>query len=353
VRSIKPPYKPIAWLGDRVRILDQTKLPHEEIYLELKDYLDVASAIKELKIRGAPAIGIAGAYAVALGAAKIDTISRHFFSKKLNDVINTIAATRPTARNLFAALERLRKVAAIRKSINSIKKALVDEAIKIHRDETEATGRISRYGAGLIKDGWTILTHCNTGPLAASGHGTALGIIISAHESGKNVKVIATETRPLLQGARLTTWELKKFKIPVTLIADSVAGHFMKSGEVDCVITGADSIAANGDTANKIGTYTLAVLAKENKIPFYIAAPMSTIDTSLHTGNEIPIEERRPEEVTHIQGIVRSPESVTAANPAFDITPHRYITAIVTDKGIIREPYVKTIRQLTKSKGVV
>lgn len=346
MRSITTTYQPISWLGDRVRIIDQTRLPHEEVYLELKNYRDVASAIKELKIRGAPAIGIAGAYAVALGAAKINTVSRDAFSNKLDDVINTIAATRPTARNLFAALERLRKIAAVQKSIDSIKKALVGEAIKIHRDETDATERISRYGAGLIKDGWTILTHCNTGPLATSGYGTALGIIITAHESGKNVKVIATETRPLLQGARLTTWELKKAGVPVTLIIDSMAGHFMKSGKVDCVITGADRIAANGDAANKIGTYTLAVLAKESKIPFYIAAPISTIDTSLQTGDEIPIEERRLQEVTHIQGVAITPEGIAAANPAFDVTPHRYITAIVTDKGIIREPYIKAIRQL-------
>jgi methylthioribose-1-phosphate isomerase len=347
------PYQPIAWLGDRVRIIDQTKLPHEEVYLELKDYRDIASAIKELKIRGAPAIGIAGAYAVALGSAKIDTASRDTFLIKLNDVINNIAVTRPTARNLFAALERLRKIAAMRKSIDGIKKALTDEAIKIHHDETEATKRIGRYGASLIKDGWTILTHCNTGPLATSGYGTALGTIITAHESGKNVKVLATETRPLLQGARLTTWELKKAKIPVTLITDSMAGYFIRRGKVDCVITGADRIAANGDTANKIGTYTLAVLAKENKIPFYIAAPVSTIDTSLQTGEEIPIEERRFEEVTRIQGIAISPKGVAAANPAFDVTPSRYITAIVTDRGIIREPYVKAIKQLFRSKGVV
>jgi methylthioribose-1-phosphate isomerase len=353
VRFIKTTYQPIAWLGDRVRIIDQTRLPHKEVYLELKDYRDVASAIKELKIRGAPAIGITGAYAVALGAAKIATASRDAFLNKLDDVINTIAATRPTARNLFAALERLRKVAVMRKSINSIKKALVDEAIKIHRDETEATERISRYGAGLIKDGWTILTHCNTGPLATSGYGTALGIIITAHESGKNVKVIATETRPLLQGARLTTWELHKAGVPVTLITDSMVGHFMTSGKVDCVITGADRIAANGDAANKIGTYTLAVLAKENKIPFYVAAPTTTIDTSLQTGDEIHIEERRPEEVTRIQGITIAPVGISAANPAFDVTPRRYITAIVTDRGIIREPYMKAIRQLFTSKGVV
>jgi methylthioribose-1-phosphate isomerase len=342
-------YQPITWLGDRLKILDQTLLPHEEVYLELKNYRDVASAIKELKIRGAPAIGIAGAYGVALGAAKIDTVSREVFLNELYDIINTIAATRPTARNLFAALERMKKIGTTQTTAIQIKKSLVEEAIKIHREEIEATRRISRYGAALIKEGWTILTHCNTGPLATSGYGTALGIIIAAYEQGKKINVLATETRPLLQGARLTTWELKKSGIPVTLITDSMAGHFMKLGKVNCVITGADRIAANGDAANKIGTYTLAVLAKENKIPFYIAAPTSTIDTSIKTGDEITIEERRPEEITHIQGLTITPEGIAAANPAFDVTPHRYITAIITDKGIVKKPYVDGIRALFRS----
>jgi methylthioribose-1-phosphate isomerase len=351
VRLIKLSYQPIAWLGDRVRIIDQTRLPHEEIYLDLNDYLGVASAIRQLKIRGAPAIGIAGAYAIALGVLNIKSAVREDFIIELNKIIDSIAATRPTARNLFSALERLKQVASAGKSTAAIKKALVEESIKIHRDETKATELISQSGAVLIKDGWTILTHCNTGPLATSGYGTALGVIITAYESGKKIKVIATETRPLLQGARLTVWELKKAKIPVTLITDSMAGHFMKLGKVDCVITGADRIAANGDAANKIGTYSLAVLAKENNIPFYIAAPTSTIDLSLKTGDEIPIEERSPEEVTHIQGIIIAPEGVAAANPAFDVTPHRYITAIVTDKGIIKEPYGKAIKELFKPKN--
>jgi methylthioribose-1-phosphate isomerase len=342
-------YQPITWLGDRLKILDQTLLPHKEVYLELKNHRDVASAIKELKIRGAPAIGIAGAYGVALGAAKIDTVSREVFLNELYDIINTIAATRPTARNLFAALERMKKIGTTQTTAIQIKKSLVEEAIKIHREEIEATRRISRYGAALIKEGWTILTHCNTGPLATSGYGTALGIIIAAYEQGKKINVLATETRPLLQGARLTTWELKKSGIPVTLITDSMAGHFMKLGKVNCVITGADRIAANGDAANKIGTYTLAVLAKENKIPFYIAAPTSTIDTSIKTGDEITIEERRPEEITHIQGLTITPEGVATANPAFDVTPHRYITAIITDKGIVKKPYVDGIRALFRS----
>jgi methylthioribose-1-phosphate isomerase len=339
-------YQPIIWLGDRVRIIDQTRLPGEEIYLELDNHYDLASAIKELKIRGAPAIGIAGAYAVALAARKIQPVSRDKYLAELQDVIDVIAATRPTARNLFYALERMKQVAEAVPAIADIGNALVNEAIKIHREEADATRCISNFGVELIKDGWTILTHCNTGPLATSGYGTALGIIISAHRQGKKIKVFADETRPLLQGARLTTWELAKAGVPVTLITDSMAGHFMKMSEINCVITGADRIAANGDTANKIGTYSLAVLAKENKIPFYIAAPASTIDLSLKTGKDIPIEERQAFEVTHVQGIPIAPQGIDVANPAFDITPHTYITAIITEKGIIKEPYTREIRKV-------
>ncbi|MGD0794092.1 MAG: S-methyl-5-thioribose-1-phosphate isomerase [Dehalococcoidales bacterium] len=342
--SIKAYYQPIAWRGDRVIILDQTRLPQEEIYLELNDYRAVAAAIKTLKVRGAPAIGIAGAYAVALGALKIDATAPGEFLEKLQKISDAVSATRPTARNLFFALESMKKASEKGENIAVIKKALIDEAVKIHDEEADATRRLSRFGAELIKDGWIVLTHCNTGPLAAPDYGTALGVIIAAHKQGKRVKVLATETRPLLQGARLTTWELQKAGVPVTLITDSMAGSFMRRGKVDCVITGADRIAANGDTANKIGTYTLAVLAKENKIPFYIAAPTSTIDRSLKTGDSIPIEERKPEEVTHFQGVPIAPEGVSAANPAFDITPHKYITAIITEKGIIRAPYSTGIK---------
>jgi len=253
-------------------MIDQTRLPLEEVFLELDDYRDVASAIKELNIRGAPAIGIAGAYAVALGALKMATGERGALLKEINAVIDAIAATRPTARNLFFALERMRRAAA-GGDVPQIKQALVREAIAIHDEEADATCHLSQFGAGLIKDGWTVLTHCNTGPLATSGCGTALGVVIAAHRQGKKVNVLVDETRPLLQGARLTTWELKKAGVPGTLITVSMAGYFMKLGKVHCVITGADRIAANGDTANKIGTYTLAVLARENGIPFYIAAP--------------------------------------------------------------------------------
>jgi methylthioribose-1-phosphate isomerase len=298
----------------------------------------------ELKIRGAPAIGIAGAYAVALGALEIKTENRVEFLESLRGVIEAVAATRPTAKNLFFALERIKAVAGSGECISRIKSALIDEAVKIHAEEAAATEQISRFGVELIKDVSTILTHCNTGPLATAGYGTALGVIRMAEEQGKNIKVLATETRPLLQGARLTTWELKRAGIPVTLITDSMAGSFMRQGKVDSVITGADRIAGNGDTANKIGTYTLAVLAHENGIPFYIAAPTSTIDPSLASGDEIPIEERSAEEVTHIQGVPITPEGITAANPAFDITPHEYITAIITDKGVIKEPYSEGIK---------
>ncbi|MBI4180734.1 MAG: S-methyl-5-thioribose-1-phosphate isomerase [Chloroflexi bacterium] len=339
-------YLPIEWLCNRVKILDQTRLPQEEVYLESSSYQDVASAIKELKIRGAPAIGVAAAYAIALGALEIKTNSTKDFREKLKKITKTIAATRPTARNLFQAIERMNKVAEAGKEVERIKKALVKEAVRIHRAEAEATEKLSRLGAGLIQDGFTILTHCNTGPLATTGYGTALGVIIRASEQGKKVKVFADETRPLLQGARLTVWELQKANIPVTLITDSMAGYFLNRGEIDCVIVGADRIAANGDTANKIGTYSVAVLAKENKVPFYVAAPTTTIDPSLKTGSEIPIEQRKAEEVTHIRGVCIAPDC-DVANPAFDVTPHKYITAIITERGIIRKPYGVGIKGIT------
>jgi methylthioribose-1-phosphate isomerase len=325
-------------------MLDQTRLPQAEVYLELTRYQDVASAIKELKIRGAPAIGVAGAYGIALGALNIKAKSRDGFITKFRQVSQTITATRPTARNLFWAAERMERVVARGRDIDRIKKALVAEAIKIHHAEIEATRKLSEFGAELIKDGFTILTHCNTGPLATTGYGTALGIIIRAKELGKRLKVLVDETRPLLQGARLTTWELQKAGIPFTLITDSMAGYFMSRGEINCVIVGADHIAANGDVANKIGTYTLAVLAKENKIPFYVAAPTTTIDPALKSGRGIPIEQRRAEEVTHIQGVSLAPEDTQVANPAFDVTPHKYITALITERGIIRKPFGEGIR---------
>ncbi len=240
----------------------------------------------------------------------------------------------------------MRKVVAAVQDIGQIKKALVEEAVKIHSEEAEATEKLSQHGAGLIQDNFTILTHCNTGALATGGYGTALGVIKKAKEQGKNIKVIATETRPLLQGARLTTWELKKANIPYSLITDSMAGYFMSREEVDCVIVGADRIVANGDTANKIGTYSLAVLAKENGIPFYVAAPTTTLDMTMDKGIDIPMEQRSPEEVTHVQGVATTPEGTQALNPAFDVTPYRYITAIITERGIIREPYGEGLRKV-------
>jgi methylthioribose-1-phosphate isomerase len=338
--------KAIEWLGDRVKLLDQTRLPRKEVYLELSRYQDIASAILELKIRGAPAIGVATGYGLALGALRIKARTPGDFRRELKAISRALAATRPTARSLFRALERMEKVAETGTDVERIKQALVDEAIAIHKEEAEATLKLSQLGADLIKDGSTILTHCNTGPLATAGYGTALGVIRQAFERGKKLKVIATETRPLLQGARITAWELKELKIPFTLITDSMAGYFMSKGEVNVVIVGADRIAANGDTANKIGTYTLAVLAKENNIPFYVAAPLTTIDPALASGAEIPIEQRSPEEVTHIQGAAIAPAGIEAANPAFDVTPNRYITAIITEGGIIRQPLGEGIKKI-------
>ena len=340
---------PIEWLGDRIRILDQTQLPRKEIYLELSRYQDIASAIVELKIRGAPAIGISIAYALALGALKFESMTRDNLLRELRDISQRLAATRPTARNLSWAIDRMQKVAEAGKDVNQIKENLVGEAIKIHNEEAEAEQKLSQLGAELIYGGFTVLTHCNTGALATAGYGTALGVIKQAALQGKNIRVMVTETRPLLQGARLTTWELKRVGIPFTLITDSMAGYFMRRGEINCAIVGADRIAANGYTANKIGTYSLAVLANAHGIPFYVAAPTSTIDLSLTSGYQIPIEERSQQEVTHLQGVSIAPEGTQAANPAFDVTPSQYISAIITEKGIIRKPYGEGLRKFSSS----
>jgi methylthioribose-1-phosphate isomerase len=338
--------KIIEWLGNRIKTIDQTELPHKEVYLELRDYGEVAEAIRKLRIRGAPDIGVAAAYGFALGAQSIKASSKDEFIIKLRHVSKTLASSRPTAVNLFWAIERMNRTAQSGKNVPEIKKALIAEAKRIDAENDEANRHLSELGAELIQDGSTILTHCNTGALATAAYGTALGVIKMANEQGKRVKVYATETRPLLQGARLTTWELLKEKIPVTLITDSMAGYFMNKGVIDCVIVGADRIAANGDTANKIGTYSLAVLATENGVPFYVAAPVSTIDFSSSSGADIPIEERNPEEVTHIQGLRIAPKGVKAANPAFDVTPHCYISAIITEKGVAREPYLERLKKL-------
>ncbi len=343
--------KPIEWLGDRLKIIDQTKLPDKTDFIEISDYGEVVTAIKELKVRGAPAIGVAAAYGIALGALNIKTRSKKEFIGKLDGIIQGFATARPTAVNLFRAIDRMKSTAKRQGDVAQIKQALIEEAKRTHAEEESATERLSNLGAELIKDGFTIMTHCNAGPLATAGYGTALGIIFAAKAQGKKVNAITTETRPLLQGARLTAWELLQEKVPTTLITDSMAGYFLNQGRVNCVIVGADRIAANGDTANKIGTYALAVLAAENKVPFYVAAPTSTIDLNINSGTEIPIEERNPEEVTSIAGIRIAPENVNVANPAFDVTPHRYITAIITEKGIVKEPYQSKIKRLLKEKN--
>ena len=326
--------QPLEWQGDKLRLLDQTRLPKAEVWLELHNYQDVARAIKTMQVRGAPATGVAAAYGVALGALGIKSTDISKFKTELERVFDTLGATRPTAHNLFSSIERMRQALADIKDVSRAKQALVAEAIAIHGEQIQADRTLSVLGASLIKPGSVVLTHCNTGPLATAGYGTALGVIICAFEQGKVKQVFATETRPLCQGARLTTWELKQAGIPFKLITDSMAGYVMSQGLIDAVIVGADRIAANGDTANKIGTYTLAVLAKENGIPFYVAAPTTTIDKSIATGAEIVIEERSPDEVTCIGGVRVAPEGVEVINPAFDVTPTRYITVIVTEEGI-------------------
>ncbi len=335
----------VEWLGGRLRILDQSKLPEEQVFVNLDDYRDVVDAIREMRIRGAPAIGVTAAYGIALGASGLETASKGDFLAQLNQIMQAFASSRPTAVNLFQAINRM-KEAARGDDVSEIKKSLINEAKRIHEGEVTATKELSRLGADLLNDGCSVLTHCNAGPLATAGYGTALGVIKAAKEQGKKVSVFATETRPLLQGARLTTWELMEEGIPVTLITDSMAGYFMKRREIDCVIVGADRISANGYIANKIGTYALAVLANAHGIPFYVAAPTSTIDLSLTSGYQIPIEERSPEEVTHIRGIPIAPKGVRAANPAFDVTPGAYITAIVTEKGIVRAPFTEGLKAM-------
>jgi len=338
--------KIVEWLGNKVRIIDQTRLPQNEVYTDLHHSQDVATAIRELKIRGAPAIGVAAAFGMVLGAHEINARSADNFIEKLKSVSRNLAATRPTARSLFWAIDRMERVARSGNDILSIRNMLTAEAIKIQIEQMEMDKKIGEFGASLIPDGASILTHCNTGPLATTGYGTAQAAILQAKEQGKIIKVLVTETRPLLQGARLTTWELKRTGIPFKLITDSTAGYLMSRKEVTCVIVGADRIAANGDTVNKIGTYSLAVLAHEHGIPFYVAAPTATIDAGVATGDDIPIEMRSPEEVTHILSIPIAPKGTEALNPSFDITPARYITAMVTEKEILNEPYGDEIKRI-------
>jgi methylthioribose-1-phosphate isomerase len=342
--------KTIAWKDDKVVILDQRRLPGEEVYLECSDVGAVVEAIKTMAIRGAPAIGIAAAMGLALGGLGIAKKDFPSLYKELSVICDTLKATRPTAVNLRWALERMKSVceANQEKAVEAIQRLLVGEALAILNEDIEANKKIGEHGKALISDGDTILTHCNAGALATGGYGTALGVIRSAWEAKKKIKVIATETRPLLQGARLTAWELQRAEIPVTLITDNMAGSFMQDGKIDLVIVGADRIARNGDVANKIGTYTLAILAKEHKIPFYVAAPLSTFDLTIQTGRKIPIEERDPDEVAAPWGKRLTPEWIEVRNPAFDVTPHRYVSAIVTERGIIRPPFADGVEQILR-----
>ncbi|RQW77031.1 MAG: S-methyl-5-thioribose-1-phosphate isomerase [Geobacter sp.] len=341
-------FRTIEWRDNKVIMIDQTRLPREEVYNEYADYRDVAEAIKGMVVRGAPAIGVAAAMGIALGARDIIADTFGSFYQQLNNVCDVIAKTRPTAVNLFWAIERMKHVAAENrdKDLQTIADILKAEAIRIEEEDLLICRAIGKHGAALIPHGATILTHCNAGGLATAGYGTALGVIRAAHEAGKDINVFADETRPWLQGARLTCWELMKEKIPVTLISDNMAGFFMNKGEISCCVVGADRIAGNGDTANKIGTYSVAVLAKENNIPFYVAAPISTLDLSLASGDSIPIEERPSREVTHIQGFPVAPEGAQVRNPAFDVTPARYITAIITEHGVATGDYVARLRAL-------
>ncbi len=338
----------VWWSKGRVKLIDQTKLPFKTEILEFRDYRKLARAIKGMRLRGAPAIGVATALGIALGINYSKASSYEKLSQELDRIIKTFQRTRPTAVNLFWACRRMREKFQENKdrSLKEIKRILIQEAKRIVQEDIDCCRRIGKYGASLIKKGSSILTHCNAGALATAGYGTALGVIKRAHEEGKRVKVFVDETRPRLQGARLTTWELKKAKIPFTLITDNMAGYFMKKKKVDLVIVGADRIARNGDVANKIGTYSLAVLAKEHKVPFYVACPTSTIDLRLSSGNRIPIEERDIREVTHIGNRPLVPKGTKIANPAFDVTPNKLVKAIITEKRIARRPYRQSLKKL-------
>ncbi len=354
-------FKTIEWTEDGVRMIDQTKLPSQEVYVTCRTYREVAEAIRSMVIRGAPAIGVAAAMGIALGIKHSTARTIQELRADFEKIAETIGKTRPTAVNLFWAIERMRAV--FKNSVGAIhevplqqrsdaetiartKMRLVEEAQRILAEDIAINEAMGRHGAALMPDSGTVLTHCNAGALATGGYGTALGVIRAAVEAGKQINVFADETRPFLQGARLTAWELAKDHIPVTLITDNMAGHFMKSGKIKAAIVGADRIAANGDVANKIGTYSVAVLARENQIPFYVAAPLSTIDLSLATGDQIPIEERAPSEVTHWAGVATAPNNIPARHPAFDVTPHRYVTAIITERGVARPPYEDSLKAL-------
>jgi methylthioribose-1-phosphate isomerase len=329
----------IQWTDGGVVMIDQTRLPREQAYVTCRTYVEVADAIKTMVIRGAPAIGVAAAMGVALGVIE---------GADFDEVCDTLAATRPTAVNLFWAIERMR---VLHSSLDGAPREqkierMIREAKQIRIEDIAICQAIGRNGVDLVPDGKTILTHCNAGALATAGYGTALGVIRAAISAGKKVDVFADETRPFLQGARLTAWELQQDGIDTTLITDNMAGHFLRSGRIGCVVVGADRIAANGDVANKIGTYSVAVLAKENGVPFYVAAPISTLDLTLTSGDQIPIEQRAASEVTEVFGVPVAPENICVQNPAFDVTPSRYVTAIITENGVARAPYEESLRTL-------
>ena len=331
-----------------VKMIDQRKLPLEFVIVEFDDYHDVATSIRDMYIRGAPAIGAAAAFGMALAAQGSQATTASALQSDLESAAEVLRRTRPTAVNLSWAIERMLAVGQAKEQapVEEVVQALVTEAQRIADEDVEINRRMGAYGASLVEDGARILTHCNAGALATVDYGTALGVIRAAHEQGKNIHVWVDETRPRLQGARLTSWELMNEKIPMTLIADNVAGHLMRTGQVDIVFVGSDRTAANGDVANKIGTYKLAVLAKENGIPFYAVVPTSTVDLSVPTGDDIPIEERGAEEVTHPGGCQVAPDGVSVLNVAFDVTPHRYVTGIVTENGIAYPPFHRSLRQV-------
>lgn len=336
----------VEWRDGAVVMIDQRVLPAREEYRVYRDYREVARAIRDMVVRGAPAIGVAAALGIALGMQRARGNPRAAFER----ICATLAATRPTAINLFWAIDRMRRafVPLVAGPAADLRQGLLDEALRMHAEDIAANRELGRLGAELVPAGACVLTHCNAGALATAGYGTALGVIRAAHAAGKGVRVIATETRPFLQGARLTAWELMKERIPATLITDSMAGHFMQSGAVSCVVVGADRIAANGDVANKIGTYALAVLARHHGIPFYVAAPTSTIDFDCPSGAEIPIETRSTREVSHVGDREMAPRGMAIANPAFDVTPHPLVAAIITECGVVRRPNAARMARLRK-----
>src|ERR1039457_3571586 len=338
----------LEWTDQGVRFIDQTKLPTEEVYVTCKTHEQVADVIRNMVVRGAPAIGVAAAMGIALGVNNSKAESTGELKRDLDQICDLIGKTRPTAVNLFWAIRRMQeKFERIRiRPIPQIKQDLIEEAQRMHAEDIAANRAMGRHGATLMPSAGGVLTHCNAGALAPAGYGTALGVIRAAVESGKKIDVFSDETRPLLQGARLTAWELRQDGIPCTLITDNMAGHFLKSGRIGCVVVGADRIAANGDVANKIGTYSVAVLAKENNIPFYVAAPISTLDLTLPSGERIPIEQRAASEVTQVFGRQVAPDGTVVQNPAFDVTPARYVAAIITERGVARAPYEESLREL-------